>query len=213
MQGSFSFLGAALHRLRRQRLLAQAWHSCFARGASGRAAPCGLANMRHSLLIRSTPFPTSSVASLPTVILVTPFRSIVVHLRIIAQSTRCPFCPPPAGGRPPIYLIWPPLRFGRTSRPNRRVAARRPPWRVPSPAEPGPPACVSLPPCSTAGHMAEVAVLRVRPVVVPPSSRPRSCHQCKELPPKTLIFDFCTSSRRRTAAEYNPAHSRRWPLR
>jgi hypothetical protein len=46
-----------------------------------------------------------------------------------AASTRCPFCPPPAGGRQPIPWFLPPLRSGITSRPIRRVAARRPELR------------------------------------------------------------------------------------
>jgi hypothetical protein len=42
--------------------------------------------------------------------------SVRAALRVRYASTRCPFCPPPAGGRPLSYLIWPPLRYGPTTK-------------------------------------------------------------------------------------------------
>jgi hypothetical protein len=76
-------------------------------------------------------------------------------------STRCSFCPPPAGGRQLVQLFCLRYRYGRTLWPIRRVAARRPPG-------------VGLPPGSTAGHMAMVAdACPVQSFLLPGAALPR----------------------------------------
>jgi hypothetical protein len=104
-------------------------------------SPAGVGNGRarwsprcHSVLLRLTV--SISHLSRPLQLPLPPFGQLPCPG--LRPSTRCPFCPPPAGARPPVCLILPPLRSGTIIRPIRRVAARRPPIvGLPRAARPG----------------------------------------------------------------------------
>jgi hypothetical protein len=120
------------------------WHGSFASGVSGRAAARGLGIMRHSLLIRSTPFPTPSFASLTAVIVVTPSSLNRRPFTASCPSTRCLIMSATRRWRPAGSV-----RFGLRSSP-----AEQPKSSAAScPAA----SLVGLPPSSTGRHVAEVA--------------------------------------------------------
>lgn len=104
----------------------RACHSSFARGASVRAAPVSNRHL-HSCQLNHIIFVNTGLVCFRWHFVQTSAIHPLPHIR-----------PPPASARPPVCLISPPLRSGDIVRPNRRVAALRPPGvGLPRAARPG----------------------------------------------------------------------------